>query len=321
MTHNITLGKIIDKGMISTVYDCKYKNKNYIVKVEYVIKDDTVNKNSQKQKEVEFSLKFANKYGEHFMELIHYFFQEDCTIDLKWDLNNAHKTWYKKVINKYKSIMNEHLCLYKVYTKMDVILNNVIDKLSILQIYSMLAQVSYAMNLLHKHNYIHGDLHSGNVGAMKTLKRATVKLGSVTIPTYGYQCKLIDFGMTLHKNDIKTKDDKERYALEMDDIYDEGLFYNLVTYIDYKGNYSSDELIKIIKKTEEFKVIEKIHSKNRSIQHGLYQSIYPDKLIELFGGKIIDNHRLPIPDLIFFAKHGMHSAATFQYLLEKLNSK
>jgi hypothetical protein len=42
--------------MISTVYDCKYKNKNYIVKVEYVIKDDTVNKNSQKQKEVEFSL-------------------------------------------------------------------------------------------------------------------------------------------------------------------------------------------------------------------------------------------------------------------------
>lgn len=318
MTNNITLGKIIDKGILSTVYDCKYKNKNYIVKVEYVIKDDTINKNSQKQKEVEFSLKFGNKHSQHFMELIHYFFQEDCTIELRWELNNTPKTWYKKLVNEYKSIMNQHICLYKVYTKMDVILNNVINTLTHKQIYSMLAQVSYAMNLLHKHNYIHGDLHSGNVGAIKTLKRATVKLGSVTIPTYGYQWKLIDFGMTLHKNDIKTKEDNKRFSLEIDEIYDEGLFHNLVTYIDYKGNYSFAELIKIIKKTEEFKVIEEIHSKNRTIQHGLYQSLYPDKFIELLGGKIIHNHRLPISDLIFFAKNGMHSEATFQYLLEKL---
>ena len=37
----------------------------------------------------------------------------------------------------------------------------------------------------------------------------------------------------------------------------------------------------IIKKTEEFKVIEEIHSKNKTIQYGLYQTLYPDKIIEL----------------------------------------
>ena len=319
MTH-ISIGKIIDKGILSTVNECMLNKKKYIVKIEYVTKEDTLNKNSQKQKEVDFSLKFGNKHKDHFMELIHHYFQDNCTIELRWDLNNPPKPWTKKLINEYKSIMNQHICLYKIYTKMDVILNNVLNDLTHKQIYSMLLQVSYAMNLLHKNNYIHGDLHSGNVGAIKTLKRATINLGSVTIPTYGYHWKLIDFGMTLHKDDIKTKFDKERFSLEMDDMYDEGLFYNLQTYIEHDGNYTYSELIKIIKKTEEFKVIEEIHSKNKTIQYGLYQTLYPDKIIELFGGKIIKNALLPIPDLIFFAKYGIHSNTTFQYLLDKLNN-
>ena len=105
--NNIKLGKLIDKGILSTVYECKYKNKNYIIKIEYVTKDDIINKNSQKQKEVEFSLKFGNKHSDYFMELIDYYFQENCTIQLRWDLNNPPKTWYKKLINEYKSIMNQ----------------------------------------------------------------------------------------------------------------------------------------------------------------------------------------------------------------------
>ena len=318
MTH-ISIGKIIDKGILSTVNECMLNKKKYIVKIEYVTKEDTLNKNSQKQKEVDFSLKFGNKHKDHFMELIHHYFQDNCTIELRWDLNNPPKPWTKKLINEYKSIMNQHICLYKIYTKMDVILNNVLNDRTHKQIYSMLLQVSYAMNLLHKNNYIHGDLHSGNVGAIKTLKRATINLGSITIPTYGYHWKLIDFGMTLHKDDIKTKFDKERFSLEMDDIYDEGLFYNLQTYIEHDGNYTYSELIKIIKKTEEFKVIEEIHSKNKTIQYGLYQTLYPDKCIKLLGGKIIKPAILPISDLIFFAKNGMHSDATFQYLLDKFN--
>jgi hypothetical protein len=320
MAQHIRIGKIIDKGILSTVNECTLNKKKYIVKMEHITKEDIINKNSQKQKEIEFSLKFGNKYSDQFMELIHHYFEYDCTLSLSWDINNPPKPWTKKLVNEYKSIINQHICLYKVYTKMDLILSNVLNILSHPQIYSMLLQVSYAMNLLHKNSYIHGDLHSGNVGAIKTLKRATIKLGSITIPTYGYHWKLIDFGLTLHKHDITTVNDKERYNLEMDDTYDEGLFYNLTTYIEHNDNYTYDEIIKILKKTDEFKIIEKIHSKNKTIQYGLYQTMYPDKFIELFGGKVVKNTRLPIPDLIFFAKNGMHSDATFQYLLDKINN-
>lgn len=48
--------------------------------------------------------------------------------------------------------------------------------------------------------------------------------------------------------------------------------------------------------------------------------MYPDKFIELFSGKVVKNAQLPIPDLIFFAKNGIHSDATFQYLLDKINT-
>ena len=50
-------------------------------------------------------------------------------------------------------------------------------------------------------------------------------------------------------------------------------------------------------------------------------TLFPNKYIEIFNGTILLNALLPIPDLIFFAKNGMHSDATFKYLLEKLNSK
>jgi tRNA A-37 threonylcarbamoyl transferase component Bud32 len=227
--------------------------KKYIVKIEYVTKEDTLNKNSQKQKEVDFSLKFGNKHKDHFMELIHHYFQDNCTIELRWDLNNPPKPWTKKLINEYKSIMNQHICLYKIYTKMDVILNNVLKNLTHNQLYSMLLQVSYSMNLLHSHNYIHGDLHCGNVGAVKTLKKATIKLGSHIIPTFGYQWKLIDFGLTLHKQDILTKDDNERYKKETDVMYDEGLFYALTTYIQ-ENSSSFNKKFKELKKSDEFKI-------------------------------------------------------------------
>ena len=47
---NIILGKIIDKGILSSVYECTLNKKKYIVKIEHVIKNDTINKNSQKIK-------------------------------------------------------------------------------------------------------------------------------------------------------------------------------------------------------------------------------------------------------------------------------
>ena len=90
----------------------------------------------------------------------------------------------------------------------------------------MLLQVSYAMRLLHKHNYIHGDLHPGNVGVMKTGLKAKIKLGKDTIPTYGYQYKLIDFGLTLNIDDlcyellIRGDDEKKAIVFILEKFFD-----------------------------------------------------------------------------------------------------
>jgi len=318
---NIILGKLIDKRILATIYECTLNKKKYIAKIEHVTKNDKDTEHNLVKKEINFSLKFGNKYPDHFMVLIDHYFEDNCNvIKVDWDINNPPKLWRKKLVNEYTTIINEKICLYKIYTKMDVILNNVLKNLTHNQIYSMLLQVSYSIKLLHSHDYIHGDLHCGNVGAIKTLKRATIKLGSHTIPTYGYQWKLIDFGLTLHKKDILTKDDKERYKKETDVMYDEGLFYSLTTYIQENSD-SFNKKFKELKKTDEFKIINEIHSRNSTIQEALYMTLFPDKYIKIFNGTLLLNELLPIPDLIFFAKNGMHSDATFQYLLEKLNTK
>jgi tRNA A-37 threonylcarbamoyl transferase component Bud32 len=316
---NIILGKLIDKRILATIYECTLNKKKYIAKIEHVTKNDKETDNNLVKKEINFSLKFGNKYPDHFMVLIDHYFEDNCNvIKVDWDIHNPPKVWRKKLVNEYTSIINEKICLYKIYTKMDVILNNVLKNLTHNQIYSMLLQVSYSMNLLHSYNYIHGDLHCGNVGAIKTLKKATIKLGTHIIPTFGYQWKLIDFGLTLYKEDILTKDDNERYKKETDVMYDEGLFYALTTYIQ-ENSSSFNKKFKQLKKSDEFKIINEIHSRNSTIQEALYMTLFPDKYIEIFNGTLLLNALLPIPDLIFFAKNGMHSDATFQYLLEKLN--
>ena len=317
--NNIHIGKVIDKGVLSIVNECTLNGKKYIVKIEHITLKDKDDKNSLIWNEINFSLKFANKYPENFMSLIHYSFEENCkNIKLLWKNSEPLGLWSDQLISEYKKRIAENICIYKIYTRMDTILNKILNKLSHLQLYSMLIQVSYAMRLLHKHNYIHGDLHIANIGVMKTRINTKIKLGKNTIPTYGYQYKLIDFGMTLHKNDALTVYDKKRFFNETNHTYDDGIFFTLCQFILTDG-YNYDKKIKILKKTQEFLFINEINSTNTTIQEYLYMTLFPDKYISIFSGKIFSKALLPIPDLIFFAKYGIHSNETYEYLLSKIN--
>lgn len=318
MTDKLKIGKVIDKGLLNSVNECTLNGNKYIVKIEHVTQKEQTNKNSPIWNEINFSLNFANKYPEHFMSLIQYSFEENCQhIQLSWKLDKPMALWGDKLVAEYKKRIAENICIYKIYTRMDTILNKIVIKLTHLQLYSMLIQVSYAMRLLHKHNYIHGDLHTGNVGVMKTGLKAKIKLGKNTIPTYGYQYKLIDFGLTLHKNDAITVYDKKRFSNENNYVYDEGLITVLSSYISTNGD-NFDKMMKILKNTQEYAFINEINSTNQTTQHFLYMTLYPEKYAKLLSGKIIRGPLLPIPDLIFFAKYGMHSDETYDYLLDKL---
>ena len=320
MTNKLKIGKVIDKGLLNSVNECTLNGKNYIVKIEHVTKKEQTNKKSNIWNEINFSLNFANKYPEHFMSLIDYSFENDCQhIQLSWKLDKPMALWGDKLVAEYKKRIAENICIYKIYTRMDTTLYKIVNKLTHLQLYSMLIQVSYAMRLLHKHNYIHGDLHPGNVGVMKTGLKSKIKLGKDTIPTYGYQYKLIDFGLSLHKKDAITVYDKKRFSKENNYVYDEGLFSSVCSYISCDID-SFDKMMKTLKNTQEYAFINEINSTNQTTQECLYMTLYPEKYASLLSGKIIRGPLLPIPDLIFFAKYGMHSDETYEYLLSKIKN-
>jgi hypothetical protein len=317
---HIHIGKIVDKGVLSSVSECTLNGKKHIIKIEHITKKEQNDKNSDVWNEINFSFNFGNKYPEHFMSLMHYSFEENCkNINLLWKNGQPLGMWSDKLISEYKKRIDEHICIYKIYTRMDTILNKILNKLSRLQLYSMLIQVSYAMRLLHTHDYIHGDLHIANVGVMKTGLNTKIKLGKNKIPTYGYQYKLIDFGLTLHKNNALTVYDKKRFFNETNHTYDDGLFCSLCQFILTDGD-DYYKKIKKLKKTQEFLVINEINSTNTTIQEYLYMTLFPDKYISIFSGKIFSGALLPIPDLIFFAKYGMHSNESYYYLLSKINN-
>ena len=59
---NIILGKLIDKRILASIYECKLNKKNYILKLEHVTKNDKDTNNNLVKREIDFSLKFANNY-------------------------------------------------------------------------------------------------------------------------------------------------------------------------------------------------------------------------------------------------------------------
>jgi len=312
----IKIGKPIDKSILSSVHDCTLNGNKYIIKIAHVTKKEM----NIIDNEIKFSLQFGNKYPEYFMQLIDYYFEEGCShIKISWDVLNPHKNMRTKVLDEYKKRINQNLCSYKIYTKMDVILNNIMTKLTHVQIYSMLLQVSYIFKFMHKHNYIHGDLHVGNVGAMKTTMNTKIKLGPNIIRTYGYQYKLIDFGMSIYKKDVKSSYDKKRFSNELDDKNYDGMLYALTTQIN-NDDHEFDDIIKTIKKTDEFSIIQEIVSTNKMIQHELYKTLFTDTYIKLCTtkGNIRAEALLPNADIIFFAQYGIHSDETYKYLLSKL---
>jgi hypothetical protein len=132
-----------------------------------VKKKHAENKDNALWKELTFSLEFGNKHPEHFMQLLHHRFGDCSKVELDPDLDHPPAAWPETLVQEYKAVVAEKICLHKAYNKMDVILGNVLPNLVPKQIYSMILQTTYALALLHKHGYVHGDFHFGNVGALK----------------------------------------------------------------------------------------------------------------------------------------------------------
>jgi serine/threonine protein kinase len=185
--NNIKIIKKLGIGFSGTTYLVLYKKKKYALKIQHIFDTNIKNKKSDLWNEINF-IKYVNKYPITFRHTYDYNIIHNCN----FVKNN--KSIGLNVYNnsgEYKRLQQSKLCIQYITDYQKNILYKIIDKLNIKQIYSLILQYSYTILLMHKNNYIHGDIHNGNIGYVKTNKKY-IKILDNKIPTFGYIFKIIE---------------------------------------------------------------------------------------------------------------------------------
>ena len=302
--------KELGYGYNATVYLVEYKNKLYAYKIEKI---------SEKNipfidEEINFSLKFANKYNTQFIKLYKYDIIDNCTHKqkLKSKLENLSEKQIEKRKSKY--------CFIRLYSLVDTTLGDRNLKLDQNQVYSLIIQMSYINYLLHKYKYYYGDLNLANIGVVKTNKK-NIKIMNKNIPTFGYIYKVIDFG-SVRKISKDSNNTNNLYELN------QFISYYL---IDYNKLYSKSHKLKInifdnsfndiFLQSEEYNVI-KLYTDDESLQMTLYTIIYPEKYQKMvFGSKynnkvIYPTLRCSINDILFLIKNKYKINSIIKYFIQ-----
>ena len=178
---------------------------------------------------------------------------------------------------------------YDLYEKLDFILDRM--KLTRLQMYSMIVQVALITRQMRAAGWVHGDLHEGNIGA-EAVKSTRIVIDGTSVPTYGYRFKLLDFGLAAHKSDSDPI--KKDYYKTNIDLHHVGsaMWYLLVPTLN-KGKYDDTY--------DQFSSLFNI--KNGVVKRAMYKVMRGES-----------KTTLPLKDILFFAKHGILSDPTIDYL-------
>jgi len=328
--------KELGHGMVGTTYLAKLGNKKYALKIEK-ISEKNLKKSTEfaEWREIEFSEKFGNLHPDQFIQLIKYDIVDNCehnqvySGDLKYLPENVSNYLIEKNKSKY--------CIRKVYSLVDCDLSKIIDQLDKKQIYSLIVQNAYIIYLLQSNGYSHNDLHSKNIGVIKTKKKYINILGC-NVSLLGYQYVALDFGkITWNKwklTDEEIKDAKPekdilriikrfiKYSGELEIINDFGekrKMSKLMELSDIK------KYVGLIKETDEYDTLSKFvdSDKDKII---LYQILYPKKFqqIILEKDKIqVTNllYKLDLIDILYFFKYKNDLKKIIKYFTLKLDDR
>jgi serine/threonine protein kinase len=324
---NYSIIKELGYGMFATVYKIQIPNKKkYALKIQHVEKKDLkLNLKSSIWREINFSINFANKYPTQFVKLWEYDFIDRCEIKQKYSFDTS--IFSIELQKKFSQLSSSPYCVRMVY---DVIQGNLYEldsKLSIQQIYSMIIQLTYSIQLLHSNNYIHGDIHNRNIGWIKTGKSSKIKLGKISIPTNGYIFKLIDYGMVMKKSDITNKKEQKEFNNNMTNelvllvhFMVDSAIYDYIN--ENKINIDFDYDYMEFKKTRYYNLISK-YSFLKSIQMFLFELLFPDQyqkisLGEYYTQTIQRKLFIPFEDIEFFILNYKTPNLIIKYFNNKL---
>lgn len=329
--NNYKIIKELGHGMMGTVYMIEHtenknkKNNKYALKIEKVEKKELKpNTKSEIWRELNFYKNLGKKYPEQFTQLIQYDFIEDCEHNQKYSFDI--KLFSKQMQNKLIKKTESNYCIRKVFELVDGNLTDLIKKLEHKQIYSLIIQIVYAIKILHKHNYIHGDIHFGNIGWIKTNQKYII-INGLKIKTFGYIYKLIDFGLILSKSDISNKREKKIYnqLIERELVIIEHSLVDRKFWDWFNKNnikYDFGNLLNDLKKTDEFEIIKKFTT-NTNDQIFLYEIMFQDTYQKILCGNdykktIPIKLFLPVEDLLVMIKISQDSDLIIKYFYDKI---
>jgi serine/threonine protein kinase len=198
----------IGKGLYGTTYEVEYNNKRFALKKQKILeKDLKKNLHSSIWREFDF-YKWVDKLDKKdqifFMKLYDNFFEDNCKLN---QIRNIKSTYEFRELDKSKHCINLVLDLKEgTINKINLHLDQKI---------SLLIQILYIIYLLRKDNWMHRDIHPGNIAYTKVDKYTQIEIKinkkKYKINTHGYIFSLIDYGSCINKKHLKNKYEKKEF--------------------------------------------------------------------------------------------------------------
>jgi len=323
--------KKIASGMYGTTYLVKRVNKPdrklYVCKVEHVLPADIkLNLKHNLAREIKFSKEVCEKYPDQFCQLLSYTVVKDCPHIQEYAYDP--KDFDKKQQDEFKALAKSRYSIIRLYPyKGDITVENIIYKLSIDCIYSMVIQLLYILNIMESHGYKHVDSHTGNFCVTKTSKKFINILG-YKVPTYGYLYSVIDYGRLLGNKFVLNKEEKKIMNNGVKDIsfiFEVFLLdYNFRNYIrDKKLHINATAASKKREKTKEYRIITHNITYNPYIAEILFAMLYPELDQHILLGKntpkkvFMPEYLISLTDIIYMAHNLDNLPMIIVYFLDK----
>jgi serine/threonine protein kinase len=228
--------KQLGRGEFGTTYLVEYNGGRYAMKIERILPHQArPGLQSRVWREIEFATTVANAHGDYFIQLVHHDIIDDC----KHKQRFSSKPFNDKEARERQALAASPFCARRIWTLVDTTLATVIDKLTMNARLSIGIQLLNIIALLNSKGYRHNDLHLGNIGLIRT-RAKTIRLTTLrkTIPTHGYQVKLIDFGLVTHKKYKLTAVERrglDDYFAETSSVFNVVYWSNLNDFIRKRG--------------------------------------------------------------------------------------
>ena len=186
--------KLLGTGFSGSTYLVKMNGKEYALKIQHVLEKDLFNKKSQIWNEIKF-YKYVSDYYPLFKKFYSYKIITDC--DFRKNNKSIGLTVSNSAKNKYKKLQESKYCIEYLTSYENNALDNILDKLTVKQIYSLILQLLFGIKILQKKKYTHNDLNIYNITYNKTKKKyITIKINNkkYKILIYNYIYTIIDYG-------------------------------------------------------------------------------------------------------------------------------